>query len=410
MKYYLNLFINYKMNTSLFERLCFILDTELQNIIPQLIDPRNAIPIFKQLDSLTLSILQYYSLFCINNNIGNVILAELILKYMKSIFFDKFNGTITLTYGDVAESHVGMQQIGNMSEYGFSFADLQKAQIYFRSKGCETIIIKLNDFLPENGQDDEEGEKFLKQAKTEQDFQAYVLVARNGLKYLTNDNKGENLLTEMLFYEWDSKLYNKNKKIVQNKNARSNLNFDDHKQVSDFINAKGTTISWAEVPLVSTLRKHLNNAFGDSANNLKCEGNKYSNIKEHGINFHGDSERRKVIGVRLGKSMNMHWQWYYNGSPKGLNMSIILNPGDIYCMSEKAVGTDWMPNLSKGWKKKRYALRHAAGAPKYTTNSVKIQIRNQRKLESNQDIIIGDIYHKPKKSQKTPNPTWNKIN
>lgn len=48
----------------------------------------------------------------------------------------------------------------------------------------------------------------------------------------------------------------------------------------------------------------------------------------------------------------MNWQWYYNGSPKGINMSIILNTGDIYCMSDKTVGTDWIPNLSKRMEKR----------------------------------------------------------
>jgi hypothetical protein len=51
----------------------------------------------------------------------------------------------------------------------------------------------------------------------------------------------------------------------------------------------------------------------------------------------------------------------------------VLNPGDIYCMSEKTVGTDWKANLSKGWINKRYTLRHAAGAPVYTTNTSKIK-------------------------------------
>lgn len=37
---------------------------------------------------------------------------------------------------------------------------------------------------------------------------------------------------------------------------------------------------------------------------------------------------------------------------------VILNNGDIYIMSEKAVGTDWK-------KKNTLTLRHAAGAPKY---------------------------------------------
>lgn len=53
---------------------------------------------------------------------------------------------------------------------------------------------------------------------------------------------------------------------------------------------------------------------------------------------------------------------------------------------------------------KRYTLRHAAGAPMYTTKTAKIQIRNTRELDDN--IRVGDIFFKPKKSQKNKNPTF----
>ena len=45
---------------------------------------------------------------------------------------------------------------------------------------------------------------------------------------------------------------------------------------------------------------------------------------------------------------------------------------------------------------KRYTLRHAAGASKYTTKTGKLEIRNQRPF--NDDITIGDIYFKVKES------------
>jgi hypothetical protein len=92
--------------------------------------------------------------------------------------------------------------------------------------------------------------------------------------------------------------------------------------------------------------------------------------------------------------------------PRGLDVSIILNPGDIYCMSEKTVGTDWKANLQQGWKNNRYTLRHAAGAPKYTTQTDNVHIKNQRK---DGDVIVGDIHYKPKKSTKNPKPVWTKM-
>ena len=99
--------------------------------------------------------------------------------------------------------------------------------------------------------------------------------------------------------------------------------------------------------------------------------------------------------------MNMHWMWYYSDEPRGLNVSIKLNKGDLYCMTEKTVGTDW-----REAPKKRYTLRHAAGAPMYTTKTLKINIRNQREENG---VLVGDIYYRPKKSTKNPAPTFTHI-
>ena len=85
-----------------------------------------------------------------------------------------------------------------------------------------------------------------------------------------------------------------------------------------------------------------------------CEGNKYNHDKYSGINWHGDTERRIVIAVRLGKTMSMSWQWYKSSSKIGNEFKFNLNHGDLYIMSEKASGFDWKKRSVK-------TLRHAAG-------------------------------------------------
>jgi hypothetical protein len=50
-------------------------------------------------------------------------------------------------------------------------------------------------------------------------------------------------------------------------------------------------------------------------------------------------------------------RWHLNRAPVGV--IIPLHHGDLFVMSEKAVGTDW-----KSWKS--YTLRHATGAQKFT--------------------------------------------
>ena len=359
-------------------------------------DPKNIKTEIRLLNSLELSYLQYYALYCIAGNKGRVESARILLQHIYDMYLNSFKGTVTLTFGDVAESHVGMQKIGKMAEHGFSLGDIKKARTWFKERGCKTMIVKLNDFLPKSVGDRDEEKELLKV----QD--AYIFVARNGLKHLIGDDIGSNLLTEMLFFEWDKKIYNVKKKTVQNKNARYNLNFDDRHQVADFKIGNGTTISWGEVPILKELRGSLSLAFGDSAIGLKCEGNMYTDITKHnGIGRHGDSERRKVIGVRLGSRMNMHWTWFYNNRPRGNNVSIFLNPGDVYCMTEKSVGTDWMAA-----PKKQYTLRHCAGASKYTTETSTIRIVNQRPSENDENVFLGDIMFKQKKGKGNPKPDW----
>lgn len=229
----------------------------------------------------------YAALYVIENNIGDVKLAKQIINCIRQTVLIPFNGTITLTFGEVAESHVGMQKIG------------QKAQKYFNSKGCKTILLHLNDFLPEKCNDKEENEK-LKIAKNQKSYQAWILVAKKGIECLTGDKDGENLLTEMLLFKSDSKLYNERRDIVQEKRARHNLNFSDKKQKADFTKGKGTTIPWGEVPILLDTKNSLIKAFGDKAKNLNCEGNLYYIPGKTGIGYHGDSERKKVIGTRFG--------------------------------------------------------------------------------------------------------------
>jgi hypothetical protein len=356
-------------------------------------------------ESAILAILQYVSIYCVGDAKGDTSLGDLVLNTLDKTVYKPFDGTVTLTFGDVAESHVGMQQIGTMADRGFSLLDLQRSQIYFERLGVTTKIIHLNKFLPKDESiDDPFEKKFLKIAREDPASQAYLLVVRNGIELLTKSPKGKNLLIEMLIYKWDSKLWNARKKVVQNKLARHNLNFSDTRQEPDFSKGKGTTVAWGDVPILNSLRAKLIDAFGSSAKYLKCEGNLYYSRGKTGIGYHGDTERRKVIGVRLGHRMNIHYMWYYNDRPRGLNMSIMLEEGDIYCMSEKAVGTDWRPNKKAGFKKKSYVLRHAAGASKpYTRENSKMHLYNTHKYADDPEISVSNIEHRKK------NKDWMKM-
>lgn len=147
---------------------------------------------------------------------------------------------------------------------------------------------------------------------------------------------------------------------VVNKSARWNLCFDERGSEPNYEAAKGRIISYEEVPVTKTLKDQFEHYFGEKAKNLKGEGNYYYDIDKCGIGFHGDAERRKVLAVRLGDaSMPIYFQWHRMNLKYGDIMEFKLNSGDMYVMSEKAVGTDWR-------RKKVYTLRHAAGCSRFT--------------------------------------------
>lgn len=242
--------------------------------------------------------------------------------------------TITITFGDRAENHKGMEIIGTPAESGFSLEDLLYAKYYFGYHGLPSELYDLNK---RNNFDAEP---------------AYLLVIRQGLNYFCNPDQ---FYEEQVNLDHDKKMWNKGR--VTNKNARWNLTFDYHSQEPDYENRRGRIVSYQEVPLLNHVRTKLSEVLGRPLD-LKAEGNYYYNLNECGIGFHGDSERKQVIGVRLGKTMILRYRWYHWGEPVSGNLDVYLNHGDMYIMSSKAVGTDW-------YTKSKPTLRHAAGSYKF---------------------------------------------
>jgi len=146
---------------------------------------------------------------------------------------------------------------------------------------------------------------------------------------------------------------------VKNKNARHNLCFDDRSQEPAYEAGRGRIVPFAALQALSGVRSALTYYFGaEKATNLLAEGNYYYDVARTGIGFHGDGERRLVIALRLGAAIPLHYQWFYRQVPHGKRIVLRLEHGDMYAMSEKAVGTDWKRSVIP-------TLRHAAGAPLY---------------------------------------------
>jgi hypothetical protein len=291
------------------------------------------------------------------------------------------NKAITLTFAGGAENHVGMETLGSLEKRGYTLEDFE----FIKEKiGGEIIKLKFEDLDYKdrycNGEhpvDDENGcgnddcrgldfcVDYCDTCPCKKDKQyifedAYIYICRDGVNKLVDLEK---LKEEQFNLVPDKKAFMKGR--VVNKIARWNLCFADTGHGPDYENKKGTVESFENVPYTKLLREKFHELLGYKLDEilgkdkkLYCEGNYYYDIKKCGIGFHGDSERRTVIGVRLGDKIPLHYQWFLNSKPIGKRMKFELNDGDIYFMCKKAVGTDWKRKVIP-------TLRHAAGCDKY---------------------------------------------
>jgi len=261
--------------------------------------------------------------------------------------------TITLTFGDAGENHVGMEKIGEKKEPGNGFTKKDFDDIYGRMRllglgqNCQTydLLSFLDNDTKKNYKIDD----------------AYLMIIKNAMKTnLLNELEFEELKKEMNSFEWDSQYLDRRRKKVLNKHARYNVCFDEESQEPDYENGKGRIVGFKDLKYLNKMRENLKLLVGEKMEGMICEGNKYFDTRKCGIGWHGDAERTKVIGCRIGEKMKLCFNWFYKSKPVGNIFEIELEDGDIYFMSEKVVGTDWL-------KKNIYTLRHSAGCEKYTS-------------------------------------------
>jgi len=254
------------------------------------------------------------------------------------------NQFITLTFGDMAENHVGMEKIGKLRNVGDGFQkeDLENIKKLMEDKGIECELISLT--------------KRAKCDLIDDSLNAYILVVKNGVNYFLENNDQIEMFDEQTKLEYDKKAFMYGR--VVNKKARWNLCFDKEHRDPNYEKGMGTIIGFDEVPIMKKFMEKLE-ILGDKCLDLKVESNYYYDTTKTGIGFHGDSERRIVIAARIGYiSLPIHYQWYIKSKPIGERIIVDLNPGDMYIMSEKAVGTDWK-------KKNILTIRHGTGCKRF---------------------------------------------
>ena len=197
---------------------------------------------------------------------------------------------------------------------------------------------------------------------------AVVLHIPNGVNViLEEESTADALLAELAPLKADKMaLMGRGKgRKVKNKTARHNSLLYDAPQEADYPNGKGTIHKVGDLACWARLRGAIVDRMPALQSILKApmvvEINKYYDTqgaigKPTGIGWHGDEERKIVVGVRLGatEDMPMNWQWFYRHEPVGEKLVLPLKHGDMYIMSAKAVGTD-----RPKWA--RYTVRHATG-------------------------------------------------
>lgn len=254
--------------------------------------------------------------------------------------------TFSLTFGDRAENNQGMQMIGNMTEQGLSSRDFEKVIKEFPEY---VTIIDLVDFAPKIHREECK------------DMDAKVIVIAGGIDLMMGKSFADKMFMEQNSLVTDGKYDKKalmNGRVV-NKRARHNSCFSDFSQSPDYENGKGTVIDFKDTKYLKLFRQMLPKYFGEKTKGLQAEMNYYYDVSRCGIGWHGDSERRIVVCARLGCDMNMCFQWYHQSKPVSRKIKFTLQHGDMYAMTEKAVGTDWK-------KRKIPTIRHSAGSSNYT--------------------------------------------
>jgi hypothetical protein len=285
---------------------------------------------------------------------------------------------MSLTCAPGGENHAGMEIIGRMpvKGEGFKATDMEGLGPYFENLGFDSSVLNLNNLSGQNtimglGSDD----------------QARVLLLREWVQTTFEPTTVQDIYKELIADTWDAEYLDKNKYRIEivdgvetkvrgkrmNKRARTNLCYvAGREQEPDVWKGKGRIVDLKKKTAlnqaVDRLRGMIEAGLIEIGSKTKVEinvveGNRYYNLKTTGIGFHGDTERVVVICISIGcDNYPMRWQWFKDGMPVGEHIDVKLKDGDVYIMSEKAVGADWK-------LKSKYTLRHAAGAEKYRSLS-----------------------------------------
>lgn len=196
--------------------------------------------------------------------------------------------TWTITFGEVAENHVGMQQVGGGGDgagrrapAGFTRDELEEAAAIAAANGFVTEWVELEPALS----------SALRDSTT---YKVCVLVIRRGIGLFLAPDELAALQQHLKTAPADKQAYMYGG--VRNKHSQHNLCYAYQAQAPVIDQKKGTVVAFATVPVLQSIRRQLPELLGPKADRLMAELNNSSDVSRCGIAFHGDSERRLVVG------------------------------------------------------------------------------------------------------------------
>jgi alkylated DNA repair dioxygenase AlkB len=300
-----------------------------------------------------------------------------------------------LTFSCFAEGHVGMK--------------IEKNQIAKDGKNRALTYYDLVA-LYEKYSLEWYGPRFftLRKEKDSKEPTACVVVIRDGMRMLGVDK--DKLLKQIQEIPGvDKQMLNTRQNKVQTKWKRHNFNIGDKSISADIANGQSTLYDFNSTFL--TEAKKLRDAFTkmgkenklETMTDLLAEANVYyaDEYKKNnycGIGYHGDAERPNspVIGCNVGAERYLSFRSFYKSRYYGDEKRIKLNHGDIYFMSEHAVGVNWK-------KSAQVVYRHRAGSLKFLEKDDKDRQRRwelaEKKANAKKSNASDELEKKRKKDE-----------
>lgn len=284
-----------------------------------------------------------------------------------------YSWTATGTASQSTEAHAGAEIHGTPAERGYSKEDIDAIQ---------QRVIEMHDMSIEVHNLHEMGEGFP---------EAYLLVIDNFLNPKQHAELCEEVQSEVVEKDLLDK-FAPMRGTLKNKRARWTTEYGPDEVKSTFCKYKpgdkippGEVLSGGVLPFVKHPKMHnvvklLERVLDRQG--LRMEMNYYYDKKKCYIGFHGDGERKDVAGVIMGAPKDLHFQGFRKAEPVGNMLTVTLNSGSLYVMSEKATGNDWIQARAR---KDVIHYRHAAGGKGVHNANVPslemIKKKRKRKLE-----------------------------